>query len=371
MNRNYLFFFIFLAIILTAGFHFFYQGVLADTEGAVTITVKISVCGNDDQEYGEDCDNSDLGGASCSSRGFLSGTLACSPACEYDTSGCSSSPSCGDGLCNGSESCGSCSADCGNCQQQGGGGGGGSLPPAPATSAVFTGKAYPSSSVTLLKDAQVSATTIAGPDANFQLSIFGLSGGNYIFSIYSEDKEGRRSALLTFPVSVTFGAATQVSGIFIAPTIAVDKSEVKRGDNIAIFGQSASQADIVISVSSDEEYFAKTVSDKNGAYLYYFDTSALEYGSYLTKSKALIGNQLVSGYSQAVNFKVGDKTTEAKPQAEELKGNLNGDSRVNLVDFSIAAYWYKRPSPPNNVDLNKDNKIDLVDFSIMAFYWTG
>jgi hypothetical protein len=50
---------------------------------------------------------------------------------------------------------------------------------------------------------------------------------------------------------------------------------------------------------------------------------------------------------------------------------MNNDRRVNLVDFSIAAYWYKRSSPPASVDLNGDGKVDLVDFSIMAFYWTG
>jgi hypothetical protein len=41
------------------------------------------------------------------------------------------------------------------------------------------------------------------------------------------------------------------------------------------------------------------------------------------------------------------------------------------VDFSIMAYWYKRPNPPASVDLNGDSKIDLVDFSILAFNWTG
>ncbi len=51
--------------------------------------------------------------------------------------------------------------------------------------------------------------------------------------------------------------------------------------------------------------------------------------------------------------------------------DLNNDKRVNLIDFSITAYWYKRPSPPATVDLNNDGKVNLVDFSIMAYYWTG
>ena len=48
----------------------------------------------------------------------------------------------------------------------------------------------------------------------------------------------------------------------------------------------------------------------------------------------------------------------------------------NLVDFSIAGFWYKKPLSVIFVNtekekLNGDGKIDLVDFSIMAFNWTG
>jgi hypothetical protein len=61
-----------------------------------------------------------------------------------------------------------------------GGGGGGGAPP-PETKVIFSGRAYPDSKVTLLKDAQISATTVAGPDAKFYISLSGLSAGNYNF----------------------------------------------------------------------------------------------------------------------------------------------------------------------------------------------
>ena len=55
-----------------------------------------------------------------------------------------------------------------------------------------------------------------------------------------------------------------------------------------------------------------------------------------------------------------------------LIGDLNCDGRVNIIDFSIMAYWYnKKTTPPTKIDLNGDGKITLIDFSIMAFYWTG
>src|SRR3989344_3849990 len=252
----------------------------------------------------------------------------------------------------------------------GGGGGGGGGYIAPATGVTFSGRAYPKSTITVLKDAQIAATTVADATANFSVSVTGISSGNYIFSVYSEDGKGIRSSLLTFPVSVTSGATTNIGGVFIAPTIAVDKSEVKRGDNIAIFGQSVPSGEITIAVSSEEEFFGKTAADPNGAYLYNFDTTQLDMGQHFTKSKAA-KEGAISSFSKAISFLVGTKNIAAELPKAAAKGDMNSDKRVNLVDFSIAAYWYKRPSPPANIDLNGDGKVDLVDFSIMAFYWTG
>lgn len=249
----------------------------------------------------------------------------------------------------------------------GGGGGGGSTA---ITGVIFSGRAYPKSTVTLLRDAQIAATTITGADANFSISVSGISGGNYVFSVYSEDNKGARSSLLTFPISVTSGATTNVSGIFIAPTISVDKSEVKRGDNIAIFGQSAPESEITISVTSEGEFFNKIKSDTSGAYLYNFDTAFLETGQHFTKSKAAL-NGAISSFSKAIGFSVGTKNITAESSKVKIKGDLNNDQRVNLIDFSIAAYWYKRLSPPVAIDLNSDGKVNLIDFSIMAYYWTG
>jgi hypothetical protein len=262
----------------------------------------------------------------------------------------------------------------GSPQQQGGGGGGGGgvyVPPQPQTMVNFSGRAYPLSKVVVLKDGQIAISTIAGSDARFEISLTGLATGDYIFAVYGEDNKGIRSSLFTFPVYITSGATTKVSGIFISPTIAVDKSEVKRGDNIAIFGQSVPNGEITISVNSDEKLFNKIKADASGAYLYNFDTSLIDTGQHLTKSKAALDGE-ISTFSKAIGFLVGTKNILAQlPTKTPLKGDSNNDSRVNLVDFSIAAYWYKRASPPVSVDLNKDGKVDLVDFSIMAYYWTG
>jgi hypothetical protein len=56
------------------------------------------------------------------------------------------------------------------------------------------------------------------------------------------------------------------------------------------------------------------------------------------------------------------------------KGDINHDGKVNLVDFSILAYWYKRPLTAEAlkqcIDQNGDGKVTLADFSILAYFWT-
>lgn len=260
----------------------------------------------------------------------------------------------------------------------GGGGGpvGGGTTPTGA-SVIISGRAFPGRTVTLLKDAQIIAMVAADPNANFEMTVSGLSTGDYLFSLFSEDAGGGRSPLYTFPVAITSGVTVKIGGIFIAPSISVDKSEVKRGDNITIFGQTTVNSDVLISVHSEEEFFGRTVSDKNGVYVYNFNTGLIEYGSHHTKSKSSIENRETSGFSKLVGFTVGTKNVfNEKPATDVMKADLNKDKRVNLIDFSIAAYWYKRTlstefKPIEIERLNGDGKIDLVDFSIMAFHWTG
>lgn len=249
----------------------------------------------------------------------------------------------------------------------GGGGGGGVI----QTGVTFSGRAYPLSKVTVLVDGQIAITSIAGPDAKFSISLTSLSAGTYTFALYGEDNVGRRSSLFTFPTTLTTGSQTHISGIFITPTIATDKLEVKRGDNLAIFGQTSPTSNVTIQVNSDTELFLRTNTAGDGVYLYNLDSSLLPMGQHQAKSKAQVAQE-ISSFGNAAGFVVGTKTV--LPSENKIcngKGDVNNDCRVNLVDYSIVAYWYKRPSPPGKVDFNNDGKVSLVDFSILAYYWTG
>jgi hypothetical protein len=258
----------------------------------------------------------------------------------------------------------------------GGGGGGGVVVSEDYTAVIFSGRAYPNSTVTILKDAQVASTTLANKDSLFEATVSGISAGNYIFSLYSEDYKGIRSSLLTFPVGVIKGSITRISDIFIAPTIGTYKVEVKKGEDIALFGQSTPNSEITIQVHSENEIFVDVEADEDGIYLHNLNTSPLELGQHYAKSKSTFDGS-ISTFSSAIGFLVGTKNITKDDTIYECKiADLNCDGRVNLVDFSIAAYWYKRDLVGNIIEkeeqlLNGDGKIDLIDFSIMAYHWTG
>ena len=338
-----------LILIIILGLFLVYPNFFVNAD-SININVTVTICGNNIQEGDEICDGSDLAGQACNTRGFDSGILTCNTNCAgFNISQCETDDS------------------------GGGGGGGTPVPPPPVeTKVIFSGRAYPSSEVFILKDAQIVATTIAGSNANFNTSLTGLSGGNYVFSIYTEDMEGRRSSLFSFSIYVNEGVQTSVSSIFVAPSIDIDKSQVKRGDNIAIFGQTTPDSEVTIVVNSDTPHFSTIDSDEDGIYLYNFNTAVLEMGDHTTKSKTAFNGD-TSNYGQVMSFAVGDtnifKEDDAPSPCES--SDVNRDGRVDLIDFSILAYWYKKASPPEHVDLKVDGIVNIVDFSIMAYCWTG
>jgi len=339
-----------LILIIILGLFLIYPNFFVNAD-TINISVIVHICGDNIQESGENCDGSDLAGQSCIGLGHDSGTLTCSLDCTFNVSQCENDPD----------------------DPGGGGGGGGGIPTPVETSVTFSGRAYPWSEVFVLKDSQIVASTVAGPDANFLVTLTDLSAGDYTFSLYAEDLEDRRSSLITFSTYVSYGNQTLVSGFFISPSIDIDKSQVKRGDNIAIFGQTTPESEVTIAVNSDVQHFKTTDSDEDGIYLYNFDTAVLEMGDHITKSKTALNGD-ISNYGQALGFIVGDTNIIKEDDPGSgcgIVADVNYDCRVNLVDFSILAYWYQKSSPPEHIDLNDNGVVNLVDFSIMAFYWTG
>jgi hypothetical protein len=357
MNEKQLIFIILFFTVFPFLGKIIFNFVQVDAATTINATTKIVICGNGIKEAGEDCDSSDLSGKGCQSFGYSQGTLSCYPSCDFNLSNCSQT-----------------SSNAGNSGNSGGGTGVYTPVSPPETKIVLTGKTYPQSSVVLLKDGQVASKTIAEINGNFNMQLSGLSDATYIFSLYGEDNKATSSSSFVFPVKMIQGETKIIDNIFIAPTITTNKNEVKIGDNITISGQSVPQSDITIIVDSEEEVLNEVKTGDNGNYSFNLDTSLLEKGDYYVKSRASL-NEKNSSYSKSIKFIVGDSNV-VLPIQTSSKGDVSCDGRVSLVDFSVVAYWYKKPlnqsfSIIEKEKLNGDGKIDLVDFSIVAFYWKG
>ena len=338
-SNRLIFFIIFvLAATLTAAYFFPVQG------SSVTLSAYIaSICGNGTQELTEQCDGSDLNGQTCAGLGYDSGALSCGANCAFNASACAAAPAPSGG--------------------GGGGGGSGVIYTPPATGVTLQGKAYPNAPLTVLKDGQVAAITKADSFGDFKIQLTTITAGAYTFGIWAEDKDGVKSVTFSFTVTVIAGTVTTISGIFIPPTINLSQQNVSRGEILDIYGQTAPQSNVDVHIYSDE-IVKKAEADKNGSWNYSLNTTDLNEGAHTTKAKS-DSNGLISTFSQTLSFYIG----RGIPGAICQWANLNGDGRVNLVDFSILLYWWGRAN--DCADQNKNGVVDLADFSVMMYYWTG
>lgn len=333
----------------------FSQTALAvQTSVQVTVTGP-SVCGNGGAESGEDCDDPDIP-STCQALGYgEGGTLTCNADCTFNTSQCIPAP------------------------PAVGGGGGGFTPP--SSILVLKGRTSPEAILTILKDGQIF---IIGQKAdalgNFEMRIFDISAGVHTFSFMAMDREGRESIAFSITFTLSEGMTTTISGILLPPTIELYKGSL-------IKGETAPQSEVSIHFTAEgkEEIIKKIKAKTDGTWSYELaEANPEEKTRYLIKVSAVSADGLVSIFSLSQNFYFEGVLAPVAPGVPEIPevpevpeipkipkipADLNGDERVNLVDFSILLYWWGEYDI--KVDLNKDGTVGLVDFSIMMYYWTG
>lgn len=254
----------------------------------------------------------------------------------------------------------------------------GTLPPPPQPGeAVFKGMAYPDALITILKQGQVAATFLSDNKGYFEKKLTGLIEAPYLFGIFAEDSENRKSLTLNFTLNIFWETKTTLSNIFIPPTISLAKSQIPRGDILDIKGQIFPESEVhfLISPGPITKIFK---SDSSGKWLYALDTSDLLEKTYQVKAKGVLASSQQSEFSQSLSFLVGrslveEPTPTITPKPLVCRGaDLNFDGKVNLVDFSILLYWWNGVLPSRTcADITGDNRVDIVDFSIMMYYWTG
>lgn len=250
----------------------------------------------------------------------------------------------------------------------GGGGGGGIIQP---TAVIFRGKVSPFAELILLKDAAIKKTGTADKDGTFDIRMSDITAGMHTFGLVGIDASRVSTGLSTITANITGGVTTVVSGIFLPPTIHIDKSNVLYGEPLEFSGQSIPNAHVFLFLNNEKSAAMETDADGKGMWSYQLNTMGMKNKSYVVRARAVYGNEM-SSYSTTMRFAVGNgKSIPAPATRAPDRGDMNNDARVNLSDFSIMAYWYSRQEPLPETDLNNDGKVTLTDFSILAFYWTG
>ncbi len=106
--------------------------------------------------------------------------------------------------------------------------------------------------------------------------------------------------------------------------------------------------------------------NENSIRIYYWNNT--------TKQWSAIPGSVVNTFTNTVTVDINHLTLftimGSPIPAEGRPADLNGDVRVDLVDFSILLYNWGKPKNLK-ADINNDGLVDLVDFSIMLYWWTG
>jgi hypothetical protein len=135
--------------------------------------------------------------------------------------------------------------------------------------------------------------------------------------------------------------------------------------------QVAAQATDDVGVAKVEFYVDNvlkgTASTANqwGNYNFDLDPTAYSDGAHVLTAKAYDA-ALNSATSSPINFTVDTNT----PPAPTIAGDINGDGKVDFLDFSsLAGKYGQTGSNLGSADINGDGKVDFLDFSILASHY--
>lgn len=369
-----------LGIITLSFVHAVHQARSVQAADVVT-SILIAVCGDGIVHPGQVCDQ----GSANNTGEYASSTAE--RICLSDCSGWG--PYCGDSIlqvrfdeeCDeGGAETATCSADCKAKTPPPPGPSGsptvGSIPTVPGavpgqipaqneTRVVVRGKAYPNASVNILLDGEIIGIVQADSNADFLFNTSNVTPGTATFGFWARDRNNITSVTVAAVFEVVQSAVTTMSNIFLPPTLGLSENQVQPGEQLNIFGQSVPQAEVTTEISgggSATSYEAEV--DASGDWALQLDTGSFPLGPHLAKARFVLSSGPQSGFGRAVNLVIGSGPVPASGTAD-----INGDGRVNLVDFSI--FLTDWGSSNARSDFNGDGRVNLADFSIMLFQWTG
>lgn len=351
----------------------------AVAQQVATTTLTLSICGNSLVDNGEQCD---IPGET----GVYSQTIVgrqCSAQCRFG-------PYCGDGILQSpfGEECDDgnntdrdfCSAICkvepagsgggGSSGGGSGGGGGGSSRQQGDTVVNITGRAYPSRTINFLLDGDAIGTVQSNGQGLFEFSTKS-SPGTATLGMWATDVFGTKSITMSNTFDVTQGAVTNLNDLVLPPSIKVSQTNFTPGTVLTVSGQSVPNATIDLYIDRNLTTAVATgQSGGNGQWSIQYNTSRLSATTHTLRARSVTGApplEVQSGMSSTIELTSGSGT--ASPGASG--SDLNSDTKVNLIDFSILIFWWNTEGGTSGADINGNGRVSLEDFSILLFNWTG
>ncbi len=344
-------------------------------------SITISICGNGQVDPGEACD--DGIGNNVGSYGSTTAQRVCLPDCSGYGPYCGDgvlqvrfNEQCDEGTANGPTSL--CSATCvsqpavpassppqvlGNIPSRSDVSPG-VISAAAQTQVVLRGKAYPNSDVHILLDGVAASIVRADSNADFLYSTTDVTPGTATFSFWANDSGGATSVTTSVVFDIVQSAVTSVNNIFLPPTLSVSARQIAPGGLLTVSGQSVPSATVIINLDKDTSDALAAAVDHSGTWALQLDTSSITQGFHSAKASFELASSSRSGFGKSVNFFVGNQLPKGGPSPD-----MNGDGKVNLVDFSI--FLLSWGTHDVRADFNEDGTVNLADFSIMLFNWTG
>ncbi len=244
-----------------------------------------------------------------------------------------------------------------------------SFGPTPQPVFTLTGRTFPTSTVTLLENGRILATTTPLSNGLFQFSVQNTSSRIAHYGLQAEDSSGVRTRVLNTTVSLGNYLETFLDVGYLPSTMQTSHENIRPNELLVMSGKAAPLSYVEIF----EHYSSSTVmtvgSGKNGAWATSLNASLL--GAGVKKFSAVLKYKGSTAVSHPVVVVVGERSKRSSLQSCAQLPDLNNDCKISLADFSILSFWLSKRSFPGEVDINEDGKIDLRDFSILAYYWTG
>jgi hypothetical protein len=227
----------------------------------------------------------------------------------------------------------------------------------------LSGFTSPGASVTILRDGTTAAVTSADSSGKFDTIVSNLERGVYTFGVYATDGRGVKTSSDSETLTVNQGSANVISGILLPPSISVTSNTVAVGEDVTVSGATFPGAKVEVSAVGNPLLIMAT-SSSSGNWSVVIPSKSLSKSVYQIAARTIKSADSISNYSAPLKLTVGPAAAGACSDTSDL----NGDGKVNLIDFSIfLTNWGGGPQG----DFNCDGNVNLADFSIMLFNWTG